>query len=115
MSRSSARISSFFASAADAEDAPVVIGVAPTDPSATSIVGTVTEVDGDEFTLDRGERSISVEVENMAYDPLDEGYQRIEVGDVVSVSGNVDNDFFEGRELEARSIVTLFDHPGRRR
>ena len=32
--------------------------------------------------------------------------------DVVSVAGDFDRDFFEGRELEARSIVTPFDHPG---
>ena len=92
---------------------PLVITSTVVDPSAASIVGTVTSVNGNEFVLDRGTRSITVEVENMAYDPLDdEGYQRVEVGVIVSVAGNIDNDFFEGRELEATSVVTLFNHPG---
>ena len=44
----------------------------------------------------------------MPYDPLDEdGYQQIEVGDRVSVTGRVDEDLFEGRELVADSVVTL--------
>jgi hypothetical protein len=29
-----------------------------------------------------------------------------------AAAGNIDHDFFERRELEARTIVTLFDHPG---
>jgi hypothetical protein len=46
----------------------------------------------------------------MPYNPLDDkGYQKIEVGDVVSVSGNMDDDFLEGRELVAESIVTIAD------
>lgn len=103
----------FFASSADEEDLPVVVASLEADPSATWVVGTVTGVSANEFVLDRGVRSITVEVEDMAYDPLDdEGYQRVEIGDVVSIAGNIDRDFFEGRELEARAIVTLFDHAG---
>jgi uncharacterized protein YdeI (BOF family) len=100
----------FFAHSADEEDVPLIIASTNAD---SSIIGTVTGVGANEFVLDRGVRSITVEVENMAYDPLDdEGYQRIELGDVVSVVGTFDRDFFEGRELEARSIVTLFDPVG---
>jgi hypothetical protein len=44
----------------------------------------------------------------MPYSPLDdEGYQKIRVGDYVKITGTLDVDSFEGRELEASSIVKL--------
>jgi hypothetical protein len=68
----------------------------------------VTDVDDEEFTLNTGTRSIRVEVDEMPYNPLDdEGYQKIELGDRVSVSGVIDDDLFEGRELVASSVVDL--------
>lgn len=81
--------------------APVVI-------SATTVQGRVTEVGSEEFVVDTGLRQVRVEVEEMSYNPLDDGgYQKIEVGDRVSATGQVDNDLFEGRELVADSVVTL--------
>lgn len=98
----------FYASAADEEDTFVTH---PTLLDVNDIVvqGRVTEVSDDEFKLETGLRQITVETEDMAYDPLDdEGYQKIEVGDHVSVVGEVDYDFLEGREVVATSIVTLW-------
>jgi uncharacterized protein YdeI (BOF family) len=72
------------------------------------VQGTVTEVKDEEFTLNTGYRELTVEVEEMPYNPLDEkGYQRIEVGDRVSVAGEMDDDLFEGKELVADAVVVL--------
>ena len=103
----------FFASAVDEEDVAVDTFVTVTAPvviSSTVLQGRVTSVSEDEFTIDTGARRIRVEVDEMPYNPLDnEGYQRIEVGDRVSVAGHMDDDLFEGRELVAKSVITLSD------
>lgn len=63
----------------------------------------------------RLERKLTVEVDVMAYNPLgDEGDQRIEKGDVVSVGGTMDDDFIEddfieGRERVADPVIELVD------
>lgn len=103
----------FFASPLDEEDVTLdtfVTITAPIETSSTVVQGTVTRVDDDEFTLDAGPRELRVEVDDMPYNPLDDkGYQKIEKGDRVSVYGRMDDDLFEGRELEADSVVTLSD------
>jgi uncharacterized protein YdeI (BOF family) len=101
----------FYASAADEED-PFVNVTSPPVVSATVVQGIVTDVDDEEFTIDSGLREIRVETDEMYYDPLDdEGFQQIDVGDRVSVTGHIDDDFFEGRELVATSITTLSARP----
>ncbi|MFP4076426.1 MAG: DUF5666 domain-containing protein [Halochromatium sp.] len=83
-------------------ETPVVI-------SEMTVQGQVTEVDSDSFTVDAGLRKVHVDVDQMSYDPLDdEGYQKIEVGDRVSVTGQIDDGLFEGRKLVADSVVTLW-------
>jgi hypothetical protein len=101
----------FYASALDEEDADTFVTLAtPVVVSSTLLQGTVTKVADDEFTIDTGVRELRVEVDEMPYNPLDDkGYQRIEVGDRVSVAGRMDDDLFEGRELEADSVITLAD------
>jgi len=65
---------------------------------------------GREFTVDTGLQKMKVDTMAMAYNPMDDkGYQQIDIGDYVSVSGNMDYDFWEKRELMADSIVTLLD------
>lgn len=99
----------FFASARDEEDLFF--------PYATTFIvgGTVAQgkvigVEDDEFTLRVGGRSLTVEVDEMPYNPLDEvGYQKIRIGDLVRVNGVMDDDLFEGRELVATSVITLAD------
>lgn len=102
----------FYASAADEEE----LGAWALDPydevGDTTYVGTVESVDPstDSFTIDTGKQELTVETDALLYDPLDdEGFQRIEVGDVVSVDGVVDEDFFTNNDLVAESIVTLVD------
>ena len=103
----------FYASAVDDEDVDTFITyTTPIVVSDTVVQGTVTDVDtiGSDFVINTGERSLTVDTDSMPYDPLDdEGYQKIEVGDRVSVTGYMEQKFFEGREFSARSIVTLFD------
>lgn len=97
----------FYASSLDEEDTFVTV-TTPVVISATVVQGTVTEVGDEEFTLDTGTRRLTVEVDDLPLNPVDEeGYQRIEVGDRVSVAGHMDDDFFAGRELVADSVVTL--------
>jgi len=101
----------FYASAVDEEDYTPVLTVAPTVVvSRTVVQGTVSSVSDEEFTLNTGDRMMTVEVEEMGFNPLDdEGLLKIEEGDRVSVSGNIDDDLFEGKELVAHSIVKLHD------
>ena len=112
----------FYASAMDEEDAYSDQGEwwdphhgisiqHPTGEENVIIRGTVSEiVDDEEFIIDRGTRQVTVEVDGLENNPLDdEGYQKIEAGDYVSVRGEVDYDLFEGNELEANSVITLWD------
>jgi uncharacterized protein YdeI (BOF family) len=99
----------YFASAVDEEDSFVTMST-PVSTSRTIIQGTVQEVHDEEFVLEVGGMDLTVEVEEMAYNPLDdEGYHRVESGDVVSVTGEMDADLFEGTELVASSVITLVD------
>lgn len=100
----------FFASAVDEEEIAGDYGWSTygTMPEATMVTGFVTNVGEDEFTLDTLARMLTVETEELGYDPLDdEGYQKIDVGDRVMVRGEMDYDLFEGRELVANSVVIL--------
>jgi uncharacterized protein YdeI (BOF family) len=102
----------FFASALDEEDFSTVTYLAPID-GGIAVHGLVTQVGGGEFTIDNGVRSVRVDVGDMAYDPLDDdGYQKVEVGDIVRVEGRMDDDFWESRELMANSILTLVEEIG---
>lgn len=96
----------FFASGADEEAA--VVAAAPITEPFTSVSGTVTEISGREFTLNTGNRKVTIDTNNMAYNPLDqEGYQQIAEGDVVRATGQMQNTFFDTRELAANSVITL--------
>ncbi|MGD8568331.1 MAG: hypothetical protein PVJ39_09610 [Gammaproteobacteria bacterium] len=76
--------------------------------SRVNISGMVKEIDGNTFILDTGPSDIKVDTKNMAYNPLDDkGYQKLQKGDVVSVGGYLDPDFFEKRQVEATMVVTL--------
>lgn len=102
----------FYANAADEEE----LGAWALDPydevGDITYVGTVESVNDmtDTFTIDTGAKELTVETDALMYDPLDnEGFQQIEVGDVVSVDGVVDEDFFTNNDLIADRIVTLID------
>jgi uncharacterized protein YdeI (BOF family) len=100
----------FYASAAD-EESFTDLDVAPTiDLGQIILTGTVTGVNGTEFTIDSGDQKMTVDTALMPYDPMDdEGYQQIEKGDQVTVTGDVDVDTFDAAELMADTVVTLDD------
>ena len=98
----------FYASSVDEEDSFITIG--PVIISRTILQGTISSVDDDSFTLDTGNQKLTVNVDEMPYNPLDdEGFQQLEKGDRVTVTGNMDFEFFEGRVFDAESIITLMD------
>lgn len=100
----------FFASSVDDEDwsAFTESVTSPMSMSSTSIIGEVTGVGANEFTVNSGFSAMRVDVSGLSYDPLDaEGYQKIEVGDIVKVVGTIEPNLFTGREIEADLIVEL--------
>lgn len=71
------------------------------------VVGTVTSISGREFTLDTGERQISVDTLQMDFNPLDDvGVVQVEEGDFVSVSGDLDLSVFDEAEISAETIIS---------
>jgi len=101
----------FFASAVDEEDVLVTF-TTPIVVSELVVQGTVTNVGFDQFSIDNGTREITVETDDLAYNPLDdEGYQKITEGDVVRVIGETEPDFMMGRVVSADAVVTLRKGP----
>ncbi|TCO69663.1 hypothetical protein EV688_1318 [Chromatocurvus halotolerans] len=100
----------FYANSVDEED-PVITVNTPLVISNMTVQGTVSSTDDESFALDVGAQKLTVETDDMVYDPLDdEGYQKIEKGDIVSVTGNMNNELFDGRVLEADTVTTLFNN-----
>lgn len=97
----------FYASAVDEEDTYITV-ISPVIPSKMVVQGIVTEVNGAEFELTVGSGSLTIDVEGMPYDPLDDkGYLKVEAGDSVRVTGSMNYDLFEGRKLKAETLVKL--------
>lgn len=86
------------------------MGTAPDQTSgaderlSNTVVGTVTETKGRQFTLSAPDRTITVDTSDTYYDPMDRaGSLRIDLGDRVNVSGQVDR----RGVMRADTIVTL--------
>lgn len=78
------------------------------DGNFVAMRGTVSDIDGTEFTLTNvDDKSIKIDVSRMTYNPFDKTGWEIEDGDRVQVYGEVDDDLFDKREINATSIVTL--------
>lgn len=97
----------FYASASDEEEAyPIYslpLGIIE-DESWVSLVGTVTDIDGDEMMIDVGLREFAVDGSDTTLD----NSELIDIGDRVSVTGEMDNvDLFDRREIEASSVIIL--------
>lgn len=106
----------FYADSADEEGAArntfLWYTAVPLDANMVTVMGTLTSVDREdrEFTVDSGLRSIRVNAQQIGYNLFDDlGFQKIEKGDVVSVTGLMDDEFLTGRHLEADRVTTLFD------
>lgn len=73
-----------------------------------TVRGTVTSVNGREFTIDTGPRKMTVDTSTMPYNPMDDkGYLRVDKGDYVSVNGAMEDGFWEGRELMADRVIII--------
>ncbi len=96
----------FYASGVDEEDfvnwtvtGPIVLGRA-------EVSGYVTEISGREFTINTGLQRIQVDTDEMGYDPMDDkGYLKIDLGDFVKVSGEMDPGIIEDHEIKADWII----------
>lgn len=107
----------FYASAADEEGGvewthPWTV-VEPVVSGQTVMRGTVTAVSpaDQEFTLSVGGTETTVQTDELTYNPLDDtGYQKVDVGDRVSVVGYTDGDFIQGRMFNAETVITLDDN-----
>ncbi len=101
----------FYASSSDEENRDQYdywITGDPVDIGVANLRGQVTGISGREFTIAAGTRELKVDTSMMPYNPLDDkGYQQIEKGDYVSVSGSIHNNFWERREIRADSVTTL--------
>lgn len=82
----------------------------PIESGEIDVRGTVSSVGEEKFTIDQGASKLTVDTDDLAYNPLDsQGYVRINEGDYVSVSGEMDDDFLESRLLEADYAVVIED------
>tara|TARA_R110002110_G_scaffold91264_3_gene237670 strand:+ start:2292 stop:2972 length:681 start_codon:yes stop_codon:yes gene_type:complete len=106
----------FYANSADEEGATTSTflwySAVPLDANMVTVMGTVTSVnkEDEEFVVDSGVRSLEVNAGKIGYNVFDDlGFQKIQKGDVVSVTGSMDYEFFDGRELEADRVTTLYE------
>lgn len=96
----------FYASGADEES--LSIATAAIYDLDFEITGEITAIDGREFKVDTGERTVTVDTWQLGYNPVDDqGYLRLDVGDRVTVFGDLDRDVFDNRELSAETIIKL--------
>ena len=89
---------------------PVVTVHGPIVEGDTTLQGTITAVDNDaqEFTLNTGVNMLTVKVDNLDDNPLDdEGYMQLDAQDVVTIRGEISTETFEGRVFEAERIVSV--------
>lgn len=78
------------------------------DGSYLTMRGQVSNVNGDEFTLTSATgMSMIVDVDDLDNNPLDNTGTQIKNGDIVSVYGEIDDGFFEDKEIEADSVILL--------
>lgn len=104
----------FYASSSDEEDVVPFIMTSYTlvpalpEGAAVDVQGKVTNVNGREIVVDTGFRKVTVDTSEMVFNPLDkEGFTKVAIGDRVRVSGKVDKDYFDTKEIDASSITEL--------
>lgn len=104
----------FHASSVDEEDSSSLSVVTPIPVGRADVVGLVTSIDGRDMTIGRGLASVKVDTSTLSFNPLDDdGYLRIDVGDRVRVSGEIDDPLFGERELDADRIFEISRTGGR--
>lgn len=89
---------------------PSVYMDVPKIPEGASVElqGIVSKVDGREFVLNTGLRKVTVDTSDLIYNPMDNtGYTQIDKYDRVRVSGRMEDSFFDGKEVSAKSLSEL--------
>lgn len=80
----------------------------------TTLTGKVTSISGREFTISQGKKKMMIDTLEMDYNPMDDlGFQNVEKGDLVRVTGRLETGSFEEREIVAANIVNL-EHTGQK-
>lgn len=103
----------FYASIVDEEDLtyfPTAYGELGKLPEGVAIdlQGKITQVRGREFTVDTGLRRVTIDTSTMGYNPMDDsGFTLLDVGDRVRVSGKVEDNVFDTREVAASYVREL--------
>lgn len=78
------------------------------DGTYATMTGTVQNIDGMVAMVKGATMSMNVDFSDLGYNPFDdEGMQKIEKGDRVYVTGEIDSDFFSDKELMASSVIEL--------
>lgn len=103
----------FYASSADEEDfkyIPTTYSYFSSLPAGASVdlQGTITNVSGREFTVNTGLRDVTVDTSKLLFNPLDEkGSTKLTKGDRVRVSGEVEDSFYDSKEVSANTLIEL--------
>lgn len=100
----------FFASAADEEDLTDWFATQAAASGQTTMRGVVQTINAEEgeFVIDNGVFEVQVDTGKLKENPLEAGgATRIKQGDIVTVSGTVESDLFEARELQAMTVNLL--------
>lgn len=99
----------FYANSADEEDLPPEVTLSTTDYDL-KVTGKIQSIEGREFMIDTGTRAMRADTAELGYNPFDStGVQKLEVGDRVSLTGKMDKDWWENRELMVDFIMKLQD------
>lgn len=103
----------FYANSADEEDrsyTPTNYGYFSglKEGAFVDLKGRITQVSGREFVLDTGIRKVTVDTKSLLYNPLDKkGFTRLEPGDLVRVTGTVEDEYFDSKEVSAATVIEL--------
>lgn len=78
------------------------------DRSDATLSGTISRVNSEGFVLESGAAEVDVDTSGLFYDPYDMiGGQRLEVGDVVAISGLVAPGFPQDADFTAEQVVEV--------
>ncbi len=105
----------FHAGGADEEKLRNNAVYAAAAPGSEDVTGTVTSIEGREFTMGTGDNALRVDTKLMVDNPLDdEGLLKVRVGDRVYAYGDLDVQKLERPEIMARGIIKLAKDPSKK-
>jgi uncharacterized protein YdeI (BOF family) len=82
-----------------------------TDALQATVSGKVVKIDDRDVTLKTKTGEMTIDTSALDYDPFDdEGFQKIETGDRIWVTGSIDNKLFQDNEIIAQGLIELSQH-----